>query len=334
MTALQPVDTAALAEAVTGAAGRIGILAAWGSHWGRRPPPGKYAGLELTAMDKILDFSTGDLTCRVEIGIGHQGLTRRLSEAGLEWPLQPLPGQTDLAQTYLSGAAYADSALFPNPRDWILGGTLVSGRGEIVTTGGATVKNSAGYDLARSCFGSMGLVAAPAQLQLRLRPHPEQRTRLRANAPGPRHYLAVLDEVRRQLDVVDGFQIGGGGGPSWIRLVLAGPRDRVREASAALQPLCPDLDSDHFPVAAAAADWDGCRYRIGLPAHQMADFFGGAATRFWAFPLQRLAYASDPANEWAHTNCAAQLLPLPDPQRLRERVGLLCRGLDPDERFV
>ena len=329
MTALRPESTAELAEMVAGSRARIGIRAAWASPWSRRAPDCEHLGLDLDAIDRVLSLSPGDLTCRVEAGIGHDRLASQLAAAGLEWPVRPLPGQTRLAQTYLSGAASAASALFPNPRDWILGGTLVSGRGEIVTTGGATVKNSAGYDLARSCFGSMGTLAAPAQLQLRLRPGPPARIHLAGPGLTPEGYLALLAAARRQMDVIEEFQVRRGS----VRLVLAGPGDRVEEAADALERSCRQLAGR--ARAGPAADWEGPRHRIALPADQMAQFLAGAAPdRFWAFPFQRLAYcraAPQPGFPGART---AQLLPLPDARPLRAGLALLRRGLDPDQRFV
>lgn len=331
MSTLRPRSTAELAEVIGGAAAGIGILDAWSSQWARQPPGDPYAGLDLSALDGVLDLSVADLTCRVEAGISHDRLDRHLAAAGLEWPVRPLPGQTRLAQAYLSGAAHAASGLFPNPRDWILGGTLVSGRGEIVTTGGATVKNSAGYDLVRSCFGSMGVLAAPAQLQLRLRPRPQARMELTAPRVEPEQYLALLAEARRQLDVVEALQLARDS----TRLALAGPTDRVSEAAGALRKALPELASEEHPPAVPGFDRTGQRFRSALPANQMAGFLAEEGEgRFWAFPLQRLAYSQAPPGQWLPGVRTAQILPLPDPRPLREGLALLCQGLDPDRKFV
>lgn len=310
---------------------RVGIQAAWSSLWARRPPDFEYTALDLSGLENILDISAADLTCRVEAGISHDRLARHLDAVGLDWPVRPLPGQARLVQTYLSGAAFAASALLPNPRDWILGGTLVSGRGETVTTGGATVKNSAGYDLVRSCFGSMGVLAAPAQLQLRLRPRPQQRLELTAPQLAPEQYLALLSEARRQLDVVEAFQIVRGA----TRLNLAGPSDRVEEAAAALSGALPVLEAGGRAQAFPGEDWTGQRYRIVIPANKMAGFLAGEEPGgYWAFPFQRLAYSRAPTGQWFPDTRPTQLLPLTDPGPLRAGLALLCQGLDPDQRFV
>lgn len=331
MTPFRPESTAALAELIGGSTQKLGIVAAWSSPWTRQPPQAEFIGLDLSALDRVLDFSPGDLTCRVEAGISHERLTAHLDAVGLEWPVHPLPGQTNLAQTYLSGAAISTSALFPNPRDWILGGTLVSGRGEIVTTGGATVKNSAGYDLARSCFGSMGVLAAPAQLQLRLRPRPEARLRLTAPGLGPEQYLALLAAARRQLDAVETFQILEGS----ARLGVAGPEDRVDVAAAAFSEALPAIVGADQAPAKGTIDWAGDRYQIALPANRMAGLLANRESgRFWAFPFQRLAYSQDSPGRLFPDSRSTRLLPVPDARSLREGLALLCRGLDPDRRFV
>ena len=331
MKAIRPLDTAALAAAIRDARSGIGIRDAWGTLWSREPPPGEYSALDLSGLDRVLDLSAGDLTCRVESGISHAKLASELEAAGLDWPLRPLPGQDRLAQTYLSGAAWSASALFPNPRDWILGSTLVSGRGETVTTGGATVKNSAGYDLARSCFGSMGLVAAPAQLQLRLRPRPQARAALSGPGLRPGRYLALLAEVRRQLDVVERFQFGRG----WVGLTLCGPGDRVGEAAADLRSACPELAASPTGRLAAYPGWNGRSCRLALAADRMAGFLESSGPdRFWAFPLQRLAYSEQAPPDWIPHATDPLSLPVADSRQLRDRLELLGRGLDPERRFV
>jgi FAD/FMN-containing dehydrogenase len=331
LTALRPDGTAALAEMIGASDQKLGILAAWSSHWARRPPRSEFTGLDLSSLDRVLDLSAGDLTCRVEAGIRHDRLAAHLDTVGLEWPVQPLPGQTRLAQTYLSGAAFTTSALFPNPRDWILGGTLVSGRGEIVTTGGATVKNSAGYDLVRSCFGSMGVLAAPAQLQLRLRPQPEARLRLGASGVGPEQFAALLAEARRQLDVVETFQIAG----DFAHLAIAGPEDRVGEAAAALTKTMPDLAGAERVPGSAGPDWTGVRHRLILSADRVTEFLAPRApARFWAFPFQRMAFSQISPGQSFPDAHSAQALPVPDARPLRAGLALLCRGLDPDRIFV
>ena len=127
------------------------------------------------------------------------------------------------------------------------------------------------------------------------------------------------------------FESGGGAGTVGGGCVEAGI---WQEAAAALEST--GLVTDRTAKGVAAEfDWDGPRSRIGMSAHRMANLFDvDEKLGFWAFPLQRLAYLPPDAAERFQGRGAPQLLPLAKPRMLRDRIELLCRGLDPDRRFA
>jgi len=59
-------------------------------------------------------------------------------------------------------------------RDWFLGFTAVSGRGERFKAGSRVMKNVTGYDLSKLMAGSHGTLAALAEVTLRVHPAPER----------------------------------------------------------------------------------------------------------------------------------------------------------------
>jgi len=64
--------------------------------------------------------------------------------------------------------------LYGLPRDVVLGVRFVAPNGEIVGTGGKTVKNVSGYDISKLMIGSMGTLGILCEMTLRLLPLPER----------------------------------------------------------------------------------------------------------------------------------------------------------------
>ena len=57
-------------------------------------------------------------------------------------------------------------------RDFVLGARMMDGRGEILTFGGAVMKNVAGYDLARLLVGSLGVLGVILEVSVKVLPQP------------------------------------------------------------------------------------------------------------------------------------------------------------------
>jgi FAD/FMN-containing dehydrogenase len=64
--------------------------------------------------------------------------------------------------------------LYNLPRDVILGSRFVAANGDIIGTGGKTVKNVSGYDISKLMVGSAGSLGILCEMTLRLLPLPEE----------------------------------------------------------------------------------------------------------------------------------------------------------------
>ena len=79
----------------------------------------------------------------------------------------------------LSGPARASVGAV---RDFVLGLTMVNGRGELLTFGGQVMKNVAGYDVSRLVAGALGTLGLIVEVSLKVlaiapaRGHAEVRT--------------------------------------------------------------------------------------------------------------------------------------------------------------
>jgi glycolate oxidase len=132
--------------------------------------------LVLTRMNRILEIDTDNLLAVVEPGVVTGDLQREVERLGLFYP--PDPASKDFSTL---GGNIAECAGGPRcvkygvTRDYVLGLTVVTPRGEIIHTGGRTMKNVVGYDLTRLFVGAEGTLGVVTRIILRLLPKPEAR---------------------------------------------------------------------------------------------------------------------------------------------------------------
>ena len=129
--------------------------------------------LVLTRMDRILDIDTDNLTAEVEPGVVTAELQRQVERVGLFYP--PDPASKEFCTM---GGNVAECAGGPRcvkygvTRDYVLGLEVVTPTGDIIKTGGRTLKNVVGYDLTRLFVGSEGTLGIVTKILVRLLPKP------------------------------------------------------------------------------------------------------------------------------------------------------------------
>ena len=135
--------------------------------------------LSLEKMDRILEIDQENLMVTVEPGVITGNVHRAVEELGLFYP--PDPASLDSCSI---GGNIAENAGGPRAvkygitREYVCGLEAVLPSGEIISMGGKTVKDVAGYDLMHLLIGSEGTLAIVTEITLRLIPLPEVRVDL------------------------------------------------------------------------------------------------------------------------------------------------------------
>ncbi len=130
--------------------------------------------LALSRMNRILEINEEDMFAVVEPGVVTEHLHCAVEEKGLFYP----PDPASLKACTLGGNV-AENAGGPRgfkygvTADYILGLEFVSPCGEIIRTGGRTIKNVAGYHLVGLMAGSEGTLGVITEITLRLIKKPE-----------------------------------------------------------------------------------------------------------------------------------------------------------------
>ncbi|MFT5729006.1 MAG: glycolate oxidase [Desulforhopalus sp.] len=129
--------------------------------------------LVLSQMDKILDIDTENLTAEVEPGVVTAELQRQVERKGLFYPPDPASKEfSTLGGNVAECAGGPRCVKYGVTKDYVLGLEVVTPTGDIIRTGGKTLKNVVGYDLTKLFVGSEGTLGIVTQITLKLIPKP------------------------------------------------------------------------------------------------------------------------------------------------------------------
>jgi glycolate oxidase len=133
-------------------------------------------------MNKILEINAYDLYAICQPGITTYALQKAAEEKGLLFA----PDPASYKDSYIGGNIAENAGGMRTPKygvtkHHVLGLEVVTATGEIIRTGGKTVKNVVGFDLTGLMCGSEGMLGIITEATLRLLPMPEATATVRAN---------------------------------------------------------------------------------------------------------------------------------------------------------
>ena len=173
---VQPADAAGVSSVLQWASGAgvavypVGGRTQW--HLGNRPArPG--IAMDMTGLNRMVDFQPADLTVRVQAGMTVGALDAALWQDGKCVPLAPpLSSRATIGGTLATGISGPMRAAYGLPRDWLIGIDVVGPDGTASKAGGQVVKNVTGYDLNRLYTGSLGTLAVITEATFKIAPAP------------------------------------------------------------------------------------------------------------------------------------------------------------------
>lgn len=125
--------------------------------------------ISLASDTGIVDYVPDDLTITVRAGTTLAEISAATRANGQWLPLDPFGGANGtIGATIATASSGPLSHSFGFARDFILGLEIVTGKGDIIRTGGRVVKNVAGFDLMRLNCGAWGTLGVITQASLRL----------------------------------------------------------------------------------------------------------------------------------------------------------------------
>lgn len=220
--------------------------------------------LDTRAHSGVIAYDPSELVLTVKAGTPLAEVEATLAAAGQCLPFEPphLGSAATVGGCVASGLSGPRRPYAGAVRDYLLGVTVIDGRGESLRFGGQVMKNVAGFDTFRLQAGAMGTLGLITEVSFKVLPRPESDETLVFEADA-RSAIATMNKLAGQpLPLAAAVHDAGR-----MLLRLAGNPAAVRAAVAR-------LGSERLPDAAAY--WTSIR-------EYSHPFFAGAA------PLWRLA---------------------------------------------
>jgi len=163
-------------------------------------------------MNKILEISVDDLYAVCQPGIRTFELQQAVEEKGLMFA----PDPASYKDSFIGGNIAENAGGMRTPKygvtkHHVLGLEVVTATGEVIRTGGKTVKNVVGFDLTGLMCGSEGMLGIITEATVKLLPMPEATSTVRANFRTMEEACKVLTKFTPEgllpmaMEVIDKF---------------------------------------------------------------------------------------------------------------------------------
>jgi glycolate oxidase len=195
--------------------------------------------LGLTRLDNILEIDEENLVATIEPGVVTEDFQKRVEKVGLFYPPDPAS-----LKVSTMGGNVAECAGGPRcvkygvTKDYIIGLEIVTPTGDIIKTGGPTMKGVVGYDLTKLICGSEGTLAVITKIIVKLLPKPEAKKTM----------LVLFDSIDGAAQAVSSI-IRGKIIPTTLEFLDARTLDCIRQAT--------DLDVPDAAQAVLLIEVDG-----------------------------------------------------------------------------
>ncbi|MFK2826443.1 FAD-linked oxidase C-terminal domain-containing protein [Bacillus sp. B190/17] len=142
--------------------------------------------IDLSVMDDLLEIDEEDLVAIVSPGVLTADIHKATEQKGLLYPPDPSSSHVSTIGGNMAENSGGPRGLkYGVTKDYVIGLEVITPQGDVIQTGGRTVKNVTGYDLTKLIVGSEGTLGIITKAILRLIPKP----------PASETIMAVFDSL-------------------------------------------------------------------------------------------------------------------------------------------
>ncbi|UFS68526.1 FAD-binding protein [Geomonas sp. RF6] len=236
-------------------------------------PKGGGIVLVTTRMNKVVRIDTDNLIAEVEPGVVTETFQIEVEKLGLFYPPDPASLKFSTLGGNVAECAGGPRAVkYGVTKDFVMGLEVVLPTGEIIRTGGETVKGVVGYDLTKLMCGSEGTLGIITSIILRLLPYPDAKKTMLAvfdSIDGAARAVSTIIKgkiIPTTLEFLDHatlvcverrFKLGlPEEGRAVLLIEVDGDRDLIEKQAGQIRELIEPLGVVQFRVAQTAAESD------------------------------------------------------------------------------
>lgn len=158
--------------------------------------------ISLDKMNKIGEFHPADRMVEIEAGVITEQLQQFAEDKGLYYPVDfASAGSSQIGGNIGTNAGGIKVIRYGMTRNWVLGLTVVTGKGDILELNRGMIKNATGYDLRHLFIGAEGTLGIVTKAQIKLERAPQDLTVMVFGMDEFEHVMNVLSAFQSQLDL-------------------------------------------------------------------------------------------------------------------------------------
>ena len=158
--------------------------------------------VSMDRMNKILDFLPADRLVRLQSGVVTEQLQQFADAQGLYYPVDfASAGSSQIGGNIGTNAGGIKVIKYGMTRQWVLGMTVVTGKGDILRLNKGMIKNATGYDLRQLFIGAEGTLGIVTEVDMKLERQPRDLRVMVLGAPDFASVMPILHAFQSQIDL-------------------------------------------------------------------------------------------------------------------------------------
>lgn len=158
--------------------------------------------ISLDRMNQVLQFYPADRMVHIQAGMITEQLQDYAQSQGLYYPVDfASAGSSQIGGNIATNAGGIKVIRYGMTRNWVLGLTVVTGKGDILHINKGMIKNATGYALQHLFIGGEGTLGIVTEAEIKLERQPQDLQVLVLGVPDFAAVMPVLHAFQNQIDL-------------------------------------------------------------------------------------------------------------------------------------